>query len=420
MRIPCLLAALVALLLPASLRADDWPQWRGPTRTGHVPADVVVPSALPEQPEIVWRRKIGDGLASPVVAGGKVFYLDNQAGKETVHAVAATTGDPLWQTELDKAFKDSQSTAGPRATPVVDGDRLYAQSCRGELKCLSTADGHTIWNTNYATDFGAIFTGEQGKAAGASRHGYNGAPVVHGNLLIALVGSTNGAGIVAFDKRTGAVQWRSTSETAAYASPIVARVAGREQVIAFMTDALVGVDAREGTLLWRVPLKTTFGRHVTTPTVLADQIFVASHEFGLVAVNLTNAGWGMIAQTAWTNKEAGFNFASPIVVGKNLYGLGPRKNMVCVNPVDGSIAWSQDDLVRTSADKAHASFVGMKDKILVLTDSGELRLVAADPAQFREVGRAQVCAANWCSPAYADGKLYLRDARELVCVRLVP
>src|SRR5262245_61625080 len=114
-------------LMNCSIWSADWPQWRGPQRNGHVPKNEIVPTTLPAEPRIVWRTRIGDGLASPVVAAGKVFYADTQQNQETLHAADAATGKILWSTPIDAAFKDMQSVAGPRCTPMVDGDRVYAQ-----------------------------------------------------------------------------------------------------------------------------------------------------------------------------------------------------------------------------------------------------------------------------------------------------
>ncbi len=403
-----------------TLLASDWPQWRGPDRTGHVPAGVAVPTTLPAEPKILWRVKVGDGLSSPVVAGGKVFHLDNQDGKETVHALDALTGKPLWSAELDDAFKDSQSPAGPRCTPLVNDGRVYAQSCRGELKCLDAKDGKLIWRVNYVTDFGAEFTGEKGQSAGAVRHGYNGSPFIEGEHLITCAGGTNGASVVCLNKKTGAAVWKSGSDTASYAPPILAQIGGRRQVVAFTVDSLSGLDLRDGKLLWQVPLKTKFGRHVTTPVVLDDMVMVSSHEFGLIGVQVLKSGNDFSASVAWTNKAAAINFASPVMTGGHLYGIGPVKDVVCVEAKSGKLAWSKDGLISTTASKAHAGFIGMGSNVLLLTDSGELLLLAADANECREIGRAQVSGSNWCNPAYADGRLYLRDGKDLISVALLP
>ena len=184
----------LALLFSCStLLAADWPQWRGPGRDGHVPADWPVPDSLPAAPKVLWHIPIGNGVASPVIAGKVVVYLDNQDDKETVHAVNATDAKELWSHPLDEVHRDNQSVPGPRCTPVIDGDRVYVQSCKGELQCLSAADGHEIWQTNYVKDFGAIYIGEKGKAAGASRHGNAGSPIIDGEHLIACVGGKGAA-----------------------------------------------------------------------------------------------------------------------------------------------------------------------------------------------------------------------------------
>ena len=417
--ISTLLRSLALLVCLNTAHAADWPQWRGPDRTGHVPAGTAVPAKLPAEPKILWRISVGDGHASPVMAAGKVVYLDHQQGKETVHAVAADTGKPLWSAPLDDAFKDSQSAAGPRCTPLVNDGRVYAQSCRGELKCLNLRDGKLLWRVNYVTNLGAVFIGEKGTAAGAVRHGYNGSPLIDGAHLITIAGGTNGAAVACLEKTTGKTIWKSQSDVPAYAPPILATVMGERQVIAFTVDGLIGLSPADGKLLWRVPFKTTYGRHVITPVVSGDVIAISSHQFGLVGTRVTRADKDFSAAPAWTNKEAMINFASPVVVDGFLYGVGPAKNLVCVEMATGRTAWTKTGYINTSADKAHASFIVMGKNIVVLTDGGQLILLAADAKECRELGRAQVSGNTWCNPAYADGKLWLRDAKELLCVDLM-
>src|SRR5215471_13348602 len=221
------------LVCPPGVRGDDWPQWRGPDRTGHVPSAARVPSNLPAQVEELWRLKIGDGLASPVVAGGRVFYFDNQAGKETLHAINADDARELWRAVVDDAFADEQGPSGPRCTPLVDDERVYAQSGKGELQCLRVADGRLLWHTNFLRDFGAAFLGEDSPIPGAAEHGYTAAPLIAGGRLIACVGGTNGEGVVCFDKHNGAILWKSQNDRAAYAAPIVATLAHVQQAVCF-------------------------------------------------------------------------------------------------------------------------------------------------------------------------------------------
>ena len=126
-----------------------------------------------------------------------------------------------------------------------------------------------------------------------------------------------------------------------------------------------------------------------------------------------------MAQPAWTKKELGINFSSPVAVGGHLYGLGLNKNVMCVDLASGQVAWDQGGCISSSGDKAFAGFIVMGANILMLNDSGELILFAADASRFNQVGRLQVCGSNWCSPAYANGRLYLRDRKELRCIELL-
>jgi len=223
MRFPAILFPL-SLFLTFDGRAADWPQWRGPDRSGHVPAGVAVPVTLPAEPKMAWHIKIGDGLASPVVSGGRVLYLDNQGGRETLHALDVTNAGEFWHGDIDNIFEDGQSPPGPRCAPMVDGDRVYAQSCRGELRCMATADGRLLWHVNYVADFGAVVMGENGNSQGASRHGYSASPFVDGAALFALVGGRDGASVVAFEKKTGHVLWKSQNDEPAYAAPMATQI----------------------------------------------------------------------------------------------------------------------------------------------------------------------------------------------------
>ena len=409
--------SLLALLASTSFAAD-WPQWRGPARTGHVPAGETVPQTLPAEPKVIWRVPIGEGFASPVVSGSRVFYLDNQNAEEVAHAADVTTGRELWSARIFSSHKDGFGI-GPRCTPVADGDRVFVQSAKGEFQCLEAASGKVIWRKNFVDDFGAIYIGEKGKAAGASRHGANGSPVIDGENIIAQVGGLSGASLVAFNKANGDVVWKSESDQSAYAAPFVATIAGVKQVISFTADALIGLDTRDGKPLWRVPLKTALGRHVTTPVVWRDLVLVASHQIGLVATRLKQEGAGVTAGEAWVNPAMKINFSSPVAVGDHFYGLGPAKNFVCLDLANGQLAWEQPGATQTSADKAEAAFLVLGKNILTLTDNGELILFAADPTGYKELGRTQVCGNTWANPAYAAGRLYLRDAKELLCVELV-
>ena len=409
----------LVLLVGGWCLAADWPRWRGPDGNGHVPTGVAVPKTLPDEPRTIWQVKTGTGLGSPVVAGGKVFYLDHQQGKEVVHAADAASGSELWSAPLDAVFKDFQSVAGPRSTPVVDGDRVYVQSCRGEFQCLNVADGKPVWHINFVKDFGAVFIGETGDATGARRHGNTGSPLVDGDRLLVCVGGKD-ASVVCFNKRDGQVIWKSQNDVPGYSGPVIATIAGTRQVIAYTVEGVIGLDAGDGRLLWRSPLKTSFGRHVTTPIVVDNMVVVSSFQAGLIGMRISKQGDAFAAERAYAAKGAAINFMNPVAAGNYLYGLGPSKTLLCVDVRTGEKAWAKEGFFSGMTEKDYAGFVVMGDSILILTENGQLLLVGADPKECRLISKVQVCGQNWCNPAYADGRLYLRDAKELRCVQLMP
>ncbi len=411
------LATAAALLALAAAPAADWPQWRGPTRTGIVPPNAPVPTNLSAMPKVVWRLNIGGGFSSPVVANGQLAYLDARDGQETAHLLDAATGRELWRTNYDEEFGDEWGL-GPRSTPIMDGDRLYVQSCRGEFRCLNLTNGVTLWRTNFA-GFGIQFMGSKLLEGTANRRGNNGSGVVDGDRIFVPVGSTNGASIVAFDKRTGHVLWKAGNDEAAYSSLMVATLAGLRQVVMLTADAVLGAEVQTGRILWRVPVKTMARRHAVTPVIVGDNVIVSSFTAGMICLRISREGDGCKAQQAWANKDLRVNLSTPVVMGDFLFAQGPMKQYVCADVRTGRLLWSQAGLATT-----YSATIGFGQTLLVLTDFGELRLVAADSRKYRELGRAQVCGETWGHPAYADGRLYVREGLtgnwKLSCLELAP
>jgi len=400
--------ALLALCSPA--HAADWPRWRGPAGTGHVPADWPMPAKLHSDLPPLWKVKVGEGVASPVVAGGKVFLMEKLNEQETATAYDAATGKQLWAVPVDASFEDTQGI-GARCTPMVDDGRAYFQSRKGILQVLNAADGRPLWRKDFVKDFGAQFIGETSskEAVGAIRHGYNGQPVVDGDSLIVIAGGRSGASVVALDKKTGVLIWKSQSDAPGYAPATIATIHGTKQVVVFTADGCIGLAFDDGALLWRMPIKTTWARHVTTSVVVDDMVLVSSHEHGVFGLKVSKEGAGFKAEQAWLNKEAAIHFSSPVAVGRHLYGLGPKKDLICLEIATGRIAWSQTGYMNTAGGQAHVGLIVMGKNILCLTDSGELVLFEANPVAFKPVSRVQVSGITWSNPAYADGKLYLRE-----------
>jgi outer membrane protein assembly factor BamB len=383
--------------------AGDWPQWRGPDRTGHAAAQEQCPPSISGAPRVLWRKEIGGGFSSPVVAAGKLAFLDTQDGKEIAHLIDAATGKELWQIAYADMFEDEWGP-GPRSTPIFDGDRLYIQSCKGEFRCLNVADGKALWGVSFEKDFGVPFLGSKANEGTASRRGNDGCGIVEGDHIFLPVGSANGASLVCFDKRTGKIIWKSQNDEAAYSSLMMATFGGVRQVVYFSADALTGIESASGKLLWRVPLRTDAKRHAATPVIFGDSVIVNSQTIGLDCFKIAKEGDAFKASPAWVNKELKINISTPVLVDHFLYSQGVGHNLVCVDASSGKLIWSHEGF-----GEKYSSIIAIGKNLVIVTDRGELIMVAADGSKYNELGRMQVCGKTWNHPALSDGKLYVRE-----------
>ncbi len=400
------LGLLLASLWLSGTRGDaaDWPQWRGPSRDGHA-ATGSVPTTLAAEPKVIWRMDIGGGFSSPVVEQGKLVYLDARDGREVVHLVEAATGKEIWAVPFANMYQDEWGQ-GPRSTPIIDGDRVYAQSCNGEFRCLNLAEGKVRWGVGFESDYGVKFLGSKANEGTASRRGNNGSGVIDGDRLFVPVGQAQGATLVCFNKLTGKEIWRVGNEEASYSSPVVATLAGIKQVVYFGADALMGATYDTGKLLWRQPLRTNAKRHAMTPIIREDTVTVNSHTFGTICFNIAPAGETQTVTQVWANRDMKINLATPVLRDHYLFTHGEinSRNFVCLDALTGKTLWKQPGMGETVS-----SAIAVGEKLLVLSDRGELFLLAADPARYTELGRAQICGTTWSSPAYVNGRLYVRE-----------
>jgi outer membrane protein assembly factor BamB len=404
-----------ALLIAARLPAGDWPQWHGPTRDCRLPNAETLPTSLPNDLKAKWKISVGGGFSSPVVAGGKVAYLDENGRQEVAHLIDANTGMEIWNVPFADRFEDEWG-AGSRSTPLIDGDRVYVQSCNGEFRCLSLAGGKVVWGTSFAKDFGVRFLGSKANSGTATRRGNNGSAMVDREAVIVPVGASDGATLVSFDKRTGKVLWKSGAEEAAYSSPVVATLVGVRQCVYLSADSLAGYDPNDGKILWRVPLQTEAKRHACSPVILGDTVTVNSHTLGTISFRITRDGDGLKAAPAWANKELKTNLATAVAAGECFYNQGASRDYVCFDAQTGAIKWSQPGFGQGKKD--YSSTIVAGKNLLVLSEDGTLLLLRADPAKYTELGRVQICGSTWSFPAYADGRLYVRDSRQLACYDL--
>lgn len=408
------LAALAAVFLSCTLFADDWPQWRGPQRNGISRETGLLQEWPKDGPKLAWQLKdIGSGYAAPAVAGGRIFVLGNEGLEdEFVQALAVADGKRLWRTRLGKVGNPNQQPKFPaaRSTPTVDGDWVYALGSDGDLACLEAATGKVRWQKSLRADFG----GKPGTWA------YAESPLVDGDTLLCAPGGAE-ATLVALNKRTGDVRWKCAvpgGSEAAYASAIVVEAGGVKQYVQMLQKGLVGVEAATGKLLWRhAQTVSKFNANIPSPVAGETGIYSAGAGTGGGLVKLkAAAGGGVEAEPVYFSPKLPTAIGGAIKLGDALYGT-TAQSLLCVEFATGNVKWEERALGAAALCYADGRFY-------LHAESGEVALVEATPAGYREKGRftppdppARVAAMEkaWAYPVVANGRLYIRDHDRLWC-----
>jgi outer membrane protein assembly factor BamB len=420
------LAACV-VAVPLAARGGDWPQYRGPDRTGVSPEKGLLASWPKGGPALVWTfDKAGTGYSGPAVVGGNLYFMGARDDVEYVIALDKG-GKELWATKIAPVFdfKTNKWSRGPNATPTVDGKRLFALGSQGELVCVETQGGKEVWRKNLPKQLGAEVNPEGGGPEKMG-WGFSWSPLVDGDKLICTPGGPQGL-FAALDKNTGAVLWRSKEvpDQATYSSPIVAEVAGVRQYIALTQRGVVGVAAKDGALLWSYRRENPFPDVVIpTPIYLDGRLYVtAGAGAGAELLKLTPDGKKFKATSVYAQQEISNYQGGVVLVGGYVYGFHEARAWECQDFATGEIKWSSP---RRGLGKS-GSLTAADGHLYCLGENGEVTLVQASPDKFvlksrfalpQESKLRKVYGKVWTHPVIADGYLYLRDQDLIFCYKL--
>jgi outer membrane protein assembly factor BamB len=404
-------AGVCVLLQASGAFSADWPQWRGPQRNGISRETGLLKEWPKEGPKLLWQAKeIGFGYSTPAVVGQRIYLLSNQgADNESVHALDARDGKPVWSTRIGKVGNPDQQPAypGARSTPTVDGALLYALGSDGDLACLETSTGKVRWQKNVRAQFG----GRPGVWA------YSESPLIDGNAVICTPGGSE-ATLVALNKRTGDVIWKSAvpgGDEAAYASAIVVEAGGVKQYVQFLQKGVVGVDARTGKFLWRYD-RTAQGSPANIPTPVAHDgyVYTASSRGGGGLVRLKVSQGAVEAEPVYFATKLPTSIGGAVHVGGYLYGTTGAA-LLCAEFSTGTVKW-EDRSVGPGA------LCYADGRLYVYGENGNVALVEATPEAYRERGRftppdppERGRSRSWAYPVVANGRLYIRDLSTLWC-----
>ncbi len=409
-----LMAVVLGAFASEAGRAD-WPQWLGPGRNGI--SQEISQAPLAQTPQSVWNASVGVGVSSVVVSGGRAFTLGHargaqDRGTDTIYCFDAKTGAVLWTHSYDCLSCKSQDVRfyGPRATPTVDGERLFTLSLEGHLFCLDASSGKVLWRRDLVRDLSGRIP----------VYGYCCSPLVYGDKLILELNAKD-ASYIALNKLTGESLWRVANGSVTCGSPALTRIDGTDCVVFMGGGAVIGANPATGTQLWR---HSTWGHAWMGPVVEGNRIFVANASLprgcGLIRIDSgkPTVVWEDRAKkfqtlhcnsVIWQNHLYGFDNTGTDYQGKD----SKKSSLKCLELDTGRVRWAKSEM-------GWGNLIVHDDKLIILRETGELVVAKASAETYEELLRASVFGGqSWTVPALADGRLYCRNnAGEVVCLQL--
>jgi len=443
------LVVCIAALAGVAL-ADDWPQWLGPQRDGIWREKGVLDKFPAGGPKVVWSQKIGEGYTGPAVADGKVYVMDrirpagekNPAnpfgrsrvrGTERVLCLDEATGKVLWHYDYDCPYEVSYP-GGPRATPVVAGNRVYTLGTMGDLLCLGVNDGKVIWSRNFPKEYNPQ----------VPQWGWAGHPLLDGDRLICLVGG-KGSVAVAFNKDTGKEAWRALSaREPGYAPPMIYEIGGTRQLIIWHPESVNGLDPVTGKLYWSYPFTSRAGQQlkaglsVPTPRLDGNLLFLTAFYEGPLMLKLNGTErptqlWRGKGRSEQADETDGLHsiMPSPFIKGGYIYGVCSYGELRCLKESTGERIWETHQATGGQSLRwANAFLVEQAGRFFLFNERGDLIIARLTSKGYEEISRANILTPTntmapppgrkviWSHPAFANRCCFARNDKEIVCVSL--
>lgn len=390
----------------------DWPQFLGPHRNGHSAETGLIDRIPSDGVPVQWRIKGGVGMSGVSVAKGRAVTVAHRDGKQSLLVLNALSGKEQHVVPLAPEYRNSMGN-GTRATPTLDEDVAYAFTGEGRLAAVDLSQGTILWQRNVVEELdGAV-----------AEYGMSSSPLLVGDAVVVTVGAKNGT-LAAYHKKTGKPLWQAIAgkgaDTAGYSSPTVLEIGKSRQIVAAEGKAVVGIEPATGELLWRFPYDTNFDCNIAVPLVFNDRVFFSAGEnHGSVLLELVSKGKALQPKESWSSQGPQSvmrnEWQTSILLGDYLYGMdnvggaGPVTHLNCVNLKTGERVWQEKRFGK-------GNLICAEGKLFVSTMKGELVIVAANPEKFEERGRTTLLGPTRQAPALSNGRLYLRDDEEIVCV----
>jgi len=422
-----LFALMVAVVRPSAVRADDWPQWRGPTRDGVWHETGIVNRFESAELKPRWRVPISAGYSGPTVADGRVYVTDRVAEPEQierVHCFDWKTGEKIWSHSYDCAYRNISYTAGPRASVTIDDGRAYSLGTMGHLFCFEAASGKILWQHELDSEY-KVRMPDWGLSA---------APLIENGLVILQVGGEH-ACLVAFDKVTGDERWRAMDDTASYSAPIVIEQAGRRVLVCWAGQHLAGLEPASGKVLWEYPFKPSqMVLAISTPVVEKDHLFVTGFYDGSLMLRLNENKpavekiWRRVGANEKQTDSLQSLMVTPYLKNNYIYGVDSYGELRCLAGDTGDRIWEALPAGR-KVRWFNIHMVENQDKIWMFNERGELAITRLSPQGYQEISKAKLIKPTreqlnerggvcWAHPAFAYRHVFARNDEELLAADL--
>jgi outer membrane protein assembly factor BamB len=395
-----ILSAAFATRLSSQSAGPDWPQFRGPNRDGAI-ASFVEPKPWPDTLTQAWKVEVGEGHASPILIGNRIYMFARQGANEVMQAIDAASGKTIWQTRYAAPVTVNPAAKahgpGPKATPTFANGRLHTLGMGGIVTAFDAASGKQLWQ----------------KPAGKVQplYGTSASPLVDRGLVIVNVGGHDQGALTAFDATTGDVKWSWTGDGPSYASPLAADVDGVRQIITLSQDNVIGIAAADGRLLWRRPFKTEYTQNIINPLLVASTLIIAGYQNPTTAIRLVKKGDQWTTENLWENPGVSFYMANSVLVGDTLFGLSHRNSgqYVLLDVNSGKTIWTGMPRQAENAAILRAGTV-----VFSLEDDAELVVGRINAGAFQELKRYTVAnGATWAQPVVSGNRIFIKDVSSL-------
>lgn len=376
-------------------QAADWFQWRGPNRDGHSAETGLLKEWPAGGPKLLWRAAgAGTGYSSFSASNGRLYTLGARGDTEHVIAFDAATGKKVWDVPNGQRFRNDRGD-GPRSTPTIDGDRLYAFGGSGDLISLDAATGKRVWSINVVQQFGGM----------TPYWGYSESPLIVGDRIVLNAGGRR-ASIVALNKLDGTTLWQNHNDEAAYSSPMLLRTGSLAQIVFFTGQRGLAVDPRDGRLLWSYSRVSNGTANIATPIVRGNRVFFSSdYGTGAALLDVKAAGNVASASEVYFTREMRNHQASSVAVGDHVYGFS-SSILTALTFDTGEIAWRNRSVGK-------GSLIYADQRLYLYSENGVVGLADAAPDAYRERGRFQIQSSTnsptWSHPIITNGRLMIRD-----------